>query len=142
MSKSLHISKTIWKNIWVFVNNFNIFHWQLETPTHPCGSTLLLKIMILTNFNLLYLNWQKICFRWWFLKDLSLYIHMYNCHYPQLWYHPSPGDHDLNKFESSLPENASTHVIAFMPDRFLRRSFKIFLYIIFCICTPSYPRGS
>ena len=35
---------------------------------------------------------------------------------PQLWPHPTPGDHDLNKLESTLPEDASTQVKAFQAE--------------------------
>lgn len=36
---------------------------------------------------------------------------------------PTPGDHDFNKFESTLPGNASKLVSAFLSKWFLRRRF-------------------
>lgn len=46
-----------------------------------------------------------------------------------MWPRPNPGDQDLNKLESSLPEDVTTQVTAILSDRFLIRFVKIFLYI-------------
>lgn len=37
---------------------------------------------------------------------------------PPLLSHPTPRDHDLNKPESTLPEDATTRVLAFLPIGF------------------------
>ena len=35
---------------------------------------------------------------------------------PPLWPHPTPRGHDFHIFESTLPEDASTQVSAFLAD--------------------------
>ena len=40
-------------------------------------------------------------------KDISLFKPMLNFG-PRLWPHPDPGDHHLNKLESTFYQNAST----------------------------------
>ena len=35
---------------------------------------------------------------------------------PPLWPHPTPGGHDLNNLESTLPQDVSTQVSAFLAD--------------------------
>lgn len=34
-----------------------------------------------------------------------------------MWPNPTPMDHNLNKFDSTLSENASTQVLVFLHDR-------------------------
>ena len=50
-----------------------------------------------------------------------------------------PGDYGLNKFESTLPEDASKQVTAFLAYWFLLRRF--FLYVFLCknFDTPLWP---
>ena len=55
---------------------------------------------------------------------------MYNL-IPQLWPLPTPGDHDLNKLESTLPEDAS--ILSFSGLIVCENNtFKDFLYIFLC----------
>ena len=42
---------------------------------------------------------------------------------PQLWPHPTPGDHDLNKLESTLPEDAFILICTFLAWLFFKRKF-------------------
>lgn len=49
-----------------------------------------------------------------------------------MWPHPIPGDHDYNKFESTLSEDASTQAAAFLAHRFKKKILKYFLNIFFC----------
>ena len=50
-----------------------------------------------------------------------------------MWPHPTPRDHDFHNFESTLPEDASTQVSAFLADYFLRRRilkiYSIYSYV-------------
>lgn len=41
-----------------------------------------------------------------------------------MWPYSNPGDHDLNKFKSTLPENAATQVRAFLAKWFEKENFK------------------
>lgn len=54
---------------------------------------------------------------------------------------PNPGDHELNKFKSILPEDAISQVSSFLANRFLRRLFEDLLYTILCKnwIPPSWP---
>lgn len=52
---------------------------------------------------------------------------------PPLWFNPTQGDHDLNKLEITLHEDASTQVSPYLPNLFLRisclkRFFSIYYY--------------
>lgn len=51
-----------------------------------------------------------------------------------MWQNSTPGDNDLNKIEFILPEDASTQIIAFLANWFLKKRFiKILIYIFFII---------
>lgn len=59
---------------------------------------------------------------------------------PSLLNHPPPDDHNFNKLESILPENASTQVKFYMADLFLGiRFWKSFLYIFPFNIPPWWP---
>ena len=49
----------------------------------------------------------------------------------KLWLHPTPGEHDLNKLKSTLTENVSTQVTAFLANQLQRRFLNLF-YIFLC----------
>lgn len=58
---------------------------------------------------------------------------------PSLCPHHNPRDHDVNRCEYTLPEDALIWVTAFLADWFLRRRFfKIFLNIFICKNSTSY----
>lgn len=46
----------------------------------------------------------------------------------EMWRHPTPGENDLNKLQSTLPENVSTQVTVFP----LQRRFLNLFYIFLC----------
>lgn len=50
------------------------------------------------------------------LKDFSLHISMDNVTNTPLWLHPIPIDHDLNRFEFTIPKDASKHVSYLLAD--------------------------
>ena len=50
---------------------------------------------------------------------------------PKSWPHLTPGDHDLNKLESILPEDTSTQIDAFQDELFLRRFLIILNHLLF-----------
>lgn len=58
------------------------------------------------------LNFDEVCFIMSNSKSYSLFISMYNLN-PPLWSQPTTWDTDLNKFESTLPEDASTLFLLF-----------------------------
>lgn len=61
------------------------------------------KIKLITK---LYINFLA---AWYLRRFFSIYFYVKKMIRP-LWPHPTPGDNDLNKLESTLPENASTQL--------------------------------
>lgn len=63
---------------------------------------------------------------------------LYICHCVKIWplivRHLTPGDHDLNKLESTLHDDVSTQVTAFLVGRFLRIIYPtpdtVFIYLL------------
>lgn len=98
--------------------------------TFYCGLTLSSGIMDWTYLNQHFLRIlpNKLQLFWpiCFLRRRFLKIFLYKnlIHLP-LWLHPTPEDNDWNKYQSKLPEEASTQFTAFMADWFLRRIFFI-----------------
>lgn len=78
-------------------------------------------------------------------KDFySIYILTKTWPPPPLLPHPTPRDHDLNKLNFTLSEDASTNFQLFCPYGFFRRkTIKIFsMYCYVKLYIPSYSRGS
>lgn len=66
-----------------------------------------------------------------------------------LWAHSTPGNHNLNKLESTIPEDGTMQVIAFWSGLKKKRFFKhVFSINIFLCknstthCGPNLPQGS
>lgn len=73
-----------------------------------------------------------------FWEEVFLKHFLYICHCVKIWplivRHLTPGDHDLNKLESTLHDDVSTQVTAFLVGRFLRIIYPtpdtVFIYLL------------
>lgn len=52
--------------------------------------------------------------------------------HPKVEPHPTPGDHDFYKFESTLPENPQKF-FSFLADRVLRKDFFFYKFLYTCM---------
>lgn len=102
--------------------------------TPPCGLTLNHGSLFEQTFSLLKLQ-HKLQFSWtngFTEEDFSGFVYIFLSKHSIPHYGPilTPGDHDLNKRESTRPNVAFTQVTTWLSC--FREDFSIFLYIVLC----------